>query len=245
MNDVISLLKAHRSIRKFSDEPIDPELLAELVRAGQAAATSSFLQGVTIIRVTDAAKRAKMAELAGNQAYVETAAEFLVFCGDLKRASQCCDWHGAEATEGYTEQFLIAAVDVALMAQNVVIAAESAGLGICYIGGIRNNPRQVSDLLGLPRLVMPVFGLCLGWPAHDPEVRPRLPLEVVFKENSYDDTGDRERIESYDIQVRDYYENRTGAAKVMSWSEQMAGLLSREARPHMRGYLAEQGFATK
>jgi nitroreductase len=249
MNDVIKLLKAHRSIRKFTDQPIDPDLLADMIRAGQAAATSSFLQGVTVIRVTDAQKRAELARLAGGQAYVESAAEFLVFCGDLRRASKCCDWHGATATEGFTEQFIIATVDAALMAQNVVIAAESAGLGICYIGGIRNNPQEVSELLELPRLVTPVFGLCLGWPDQDPDLRPRLPLAVMLKENRYDDSADRALIEAYDEEVRAYYQNRAqnqpGADKVMSWSEQMSGMLSREARPHMRGFLEKRGFATK
>ena len=91
MSSVIELLKSHRSIRKFTDKPISRELLEELFVAGQAAATSSFLQGTTIIRISDKAKRVKIAELAGNQRYVETAAEFMVFCADLNRPGRYCE----------------------------------------------------------------------------------------------------------------------------------------------------------
>ena len=115
----------------------------QLISAGQAAASSSFLQGVTIIRITDPHKRAdKFSKLAGgNQSQIiSSAPEFLVFCADLNRSTRCCHKHGTSPTEGFMEQFIIATVDTALYAQNVVVAAESKGLGICYIGAIRNDP---------------------------------------------------------------------------------------------------------
>lgn len=245
MNPVIELLKSHRSIRKFTDEPIALELFEELVRAGQGAATSSFLQGSTIVRITDAGKRARIAELAGNQPYVENAAEFMIFCADLKRAGNWCREYGKPFEGDYTEHFIIATVDVALMAQSMVCAAESAGLGVCYIGGIRNNPGQVSELLELPRGVYPVFGLCLGHPAQDPEVKPRLPLSVILKEERYHEEGDRETIAAYDETVRKYYATRTGGGHGIGWSEQVSVLLSEKSRPHMRDFLAGQGFTFK
>ena len=170
MNSTIDLLKAHRSIRQFQNRLIQPDLFEELIKAGQAAASSNFFQAATIIRVTDLQKRLKLASLANNQAYVETAAEFLVFCADMNRAASCCDLHGSEANTGFTEQFIIATVDAALVAQNIVVASESAGLGICYIGALRNNPAEVSMVLDLPHDTYPVFGLCLGWPDQNPEV---------------------------------------------------------------------------
>ena len=245
MNSVVELLKSHRSIRKFTERPIEPELFEELVRAGQGAATSSFLQGATIVRVKDRAKREKIAQLAGNQPYVASAAAFMVFCADLKRAGNWCREYGKSFEGNFTEHFIIATVDVALMAQSMVCAAESVGLGICYIGGIRNNPGPVSELLELPRGVYPVFGLCLGYPAQDPEIKPRLPLSVIVKEDCYNEQGDRKAIESYDAQVRDYYTTRTGGGHGISWSEQVSVLLSEKSRPHMRGFLAEQGFTFK
>ncbi len=245
MSSVIDLLKSHRSIRKFTDQPISGELFEELFRAGQAAATSSFLQGSTIVRVTNAEKRSKLAELAGNQQYVETAAEFLVFCADLKRAGNYCEAYGKPFEGNYTEHFIIATVDVALMAQSLVTAAESEGLGICYIGGIRNNPGPVSELLQLPKGVYPVFGLCLGYPDQDPECKPRLPLSVIVKQEVYNEEGDKEVIEAYDEAIREYYRTRTGGGHGISWTEQVSTLLSEKSRPHMKEFLAGQGFTFK
>lgn len=245
MSSVLDLLKSHRSIRKFSEQPIDPALLNDLVLAGQAAATSSFLQGATIIRVSNPESRAQIATLAGNQKYVETAAEFLVFCADLKRPGNYCREYGKEFEGDYTEHFIIATVDVALMAQSLVTAAESEGLGICYIGGIRNNPEEVSQLLELPKGVYPVFGLCLGYPDQDPEVKPRLPVSVVMKQEVYNETGDKAAISEYDDAIREYYKTRTGGGHGISWTEQVAGLLSEKARPHMKGFLDSKGFKFK
>ena len=141
-------------------------------------------------------------------------------------------------TEGFTEQFIIATVDTALYAQNVVVAAESQDLGICYIGAIRNDPTLATDLLNLPQNVYPVFGLCIGYPAEDPEVKPRLPVSVIVKENVYDSNDEQEQIDRYDEIIRRYYAERSGNNKSQSWSEQMSGLLSSQARPHMRAFLS-------
>lgn len=245
MSSVIELLKSHRSIRKFTDQQIKPELLQELFEAGQSAATSSFLQGATIVRVTNKENRARIAELAGNQKYVETAAEFMVFCADLKRPGNYCEAYGKPFEGDYTEHFIIATVDVALMAQSLVTAAESEGLGICYIGGIRNNPGPVSEILELPKGVYPVFGLCLGYPDQDPEIKPRLPLSVIVKQDVYNEEGDKEAIEAYDEAIREYYRTRTGGGHGISWTEQVSTLLSEKSRPHMRDFLAEKGFTFK
>jgi len=245
MNETLNLLHAHRSIRKFTSQNLPDGLLEQILSAGQCAATSSFLQGATIIRVSDPDNRKKLAAYAGNQPYVESAAEFLVFCADVHRAGNCCELYGKPFSGDYTEHFIIATVDAALMAQNVVVAAESEGLGICYIGGVRNNPREVADLLALPKGVYPVFGLCLGYPDQDPEVKPRLPLSVILKQETYDDSQDAAIIAAYDADIREYYRTRTGGGHGVSWSEQVAGLLSDKSRPHMRAFLAEQGFTFK
>ena len=245
MSSVIDLLKSHRSIRKFTGEAIDPEILNEIFLAGQAAATSSFLQGSTIIRVTNERTRETLAELAGNQPYVRSAAEFMVFCADLKRAGNYCREYDKPFEGDYTEHFIIATVDVALMAQSLVTAAESVGLGICYIGGIRNNPIDVSRLLKLPKGVYPVFGLCLGYPDQNPEIKPRLPLSVIVKNEVYNEDSDQEKIREYDETIREYYRNRTGGGHGISWTEQVATLLSEKSRPHMKQFLEAQGFKFK
>ncbi len=208
MNPTIELLKSHRSIRKFKDQQIPRELFEELIRAGQCAATSNHVQAYTIIHVDNPEKRKKLAELAGGQAYIETCSDFLVFCADMKRATESAGKAGAEVVRGMTEQLLVASVDAALIAQNVVVAAESEGLGICYIGGIRNNPQEVSELLNLPEHVYPVFGLCLGYPDQDPEVKPRLPLAAILKQDAYDDSDDEALVASFDDTMKDFLNKR-------------------------------------
>lgn len=241
-NPTLELLKQHRSIRKFSQQMVSPDWIHAIVKAGQSAATSSFIQACTVIQVTDEDKRQQLAEAAGNQAYVATAPVFLVFCADMQRHKLVCDMHQADMLSGYTEQFITATVDCGLFAQNCAIAAESLGLGVVYIGGIRNQIARVSELLELPELVYPVFGMCIGYPDQDPEIKPRLPLSVVLKQDRYDDNTDKDSISEYDLSVREYYRSRTGGNKEMSWSEQISGMLVKEARPHMLGFLNSKGF---
>ncbi len=242
MNEVHQLLRAHRSIRKFTDETLSDRMVSDIVKSGLCAATSSNLQATTVIRVKDPDKRVRIAEVAGGQRSIETAGAFLVWCADLHRTRRACEAAGGTMTSGMTEQFVIATIDVALAAQNAVVAAESMGLGICYIGAIRNDPQTVSDLLELPRDVYPVFGLCLGVPDQDPEVKPRLPIEVVLKDDVYSFDDEPQQIAEYDETMRAYYRSRTGGTKASCWTEEMAGLVDGERRPHMRQFLAERGF---
>ena len=245
MNETCRQLKAHRSIRKFTAQPVADDVIEEVIRCAQAAATSSNLQAVTVIRVRDAARREQLAALAGGQDHVASAGALLVFCADLNRAKMACEAQGGTVPEGMTEHFILATVDAALAAQNGVVAAESMGLGTCYIGALRNNPQAVCDLLGLPRLVYPVFGLCLGYPAQDPEVKPRLPLSVVLGEDGYPGEGMAAGIQAYDEAIRAYYRRRTGGTKDSSWSLEMKSVVGKESRPHMRAFLAERGFGMK
>jgi nitroreductase len=245
MNDVIALLKSHRSIRKFTAQPVSDEWIRQIVGCGQAAATSSNIQATTVIRVRDAGKRARIAELAGGQSYVAEAGAFLVFCADLHRARLACELQGGTFVPGMTEHFIIATADAALAAQNCAVAAESLGLGICYIGAIRNDPQAVTELLELPESVYPLFGMCLGFPGQDPQVKPRLPLSVVLKEDTYQDPDALDGIRTYDRELREYYRTRTGGQKDSCWSEEMKALVGRESRPHMRGFLAGRGFTMK
>lgn len=242
MNDVIKLLQSHRSIRKFADKPIDQETLSAIIASGQAAASSSNVQATTVIQVANPQSREKLATAAGGQKYVETAGAFFVFCADLNRSAQACTQQGGSFSQGMTEHFIIATVDVALFAQNCVVAAESLGMGICYIGGLRNNPVDVSELLNLPENVYPVFGLCIGYPEQDPDIKPRLPQSAVLMQEVYDADALEPGIAEYDEHIRAYYRSRTGGKKDSCWSEEMRALVGKESRPHMRGFLQSKGF---
>ncbi len=243
MNPTIELLKSHRSIRKFTDQPVSRALLEELIRAGQGAATSSHVQAYSVIHVKNPENREAIAELAGGQGYVASCGAFLMFCADMKRPTEAAERTGARVVRGMTEQLLVASVDTALMAQNVAVAAESEGLGICYIGGVRNNPEPISDLLGLPDHVFPVFGMCLGYPDHQPDVKPRLPVEAILKEDTY--TDDREQVEAFDATMHAYYQSRKGGNKESNWSSNLTPLFDTKLRPHMRDFLVKRGFEMK
>ena len=242
MNQVIELLKGHRSIRRFTGQALEDGTVAEIVRCGQAAASSSNLQAATVIRVRDPEKLVRLAQVAGGQDQIVTCGAFLVFCADLHRAKLACEMRGGKFVAGMTEHFILATVDVALAAQNCVVAAESLGLGACYIGALRNDPETVARLLELPVAVYPVFGLCLGWPGQDPEVKPRLPLQAVLKEDAYRDPDSLEDIRAYDRVLREYYLARGEGPKDSCWSEEMKRLVGKESRPHMRAFLARRGF---
>ncbi|MFM2479158.1 oxygen-insensitive NADPH nitroreductase [Celerinatantimonas sp. MCCC 1A17872] len=242
MNPTIDLLRHHTSVRKFTGEPISSDQLNAIFESAQMASTSSFMQTGSIVRVTDPQLREKFAALAGGQTWISEAAEFLVWCADFHRHQQIAP----EAKLGFSEQLLIGSIDVALMAENALVAAESMGLGGVFIGGIRNDPKQVAQLLELPKNVLPLFGMCLGYPAQEPSIRPRLPQALVVHENTYNKTLDKELLAEYDRHVVEYYSARAGAnAKVASWSEQISATLSKESRPHIKAFLNEQGFDIK
>lgn len=241
MTPTLDVLRSHRSIRKFTEQPILPEQLDAIMAAAQAAPSSSFLQASAIIRVTDPALRQQVMALCGEQAYVGAAAEFWVFCADFHRHLQWVP----EARTGFAEQLLIGAIDTALMGQNSLIAAESLGLGGVFIGAVRNHPAELVELLGLPKGVVPLFGLCIGHPDQDPEPKPRLPRELMFFENRYRAEQDPALMADYDRDVQHYYQTRTGGNKSMTWTGQIGATLAKEARPYMLAFLQSQGFCLK
>ena len=241
MTPTIDLLLSHRSIRHFTDEPITDAQREAIINSARATSSSSFLQCSSIIRITDPAMREQLVTLTGGQKHVAQAAEFWVFCADFNRHLQICP----EAELGLAEQLLLGVVDTALMAQNAFTAAESLGLGGVYIGGLRNNIESVTELLKLPKHVLPLFGLCLGHPAQAPEQKPRLPRALVVHENRYQTELDRELLAGYDQQIEAYYQSRSSNNKQQSWSGQIRGILGKEARPFMQDFLRSRGFNLK
>ena len=238
---VIRLMQRHRSVRRYTDEPIEAELLAELIRAGQGAASSSFIQAYSVVRVTQTAARSAIARAAGDQTWIEQAAEFLVFCADLRRVDAVCQRQGVGHLEGWTEHGLAAVVDTTLMAQNCLLAAESVGLGGVFIGGLRNEPAVVAETLCLPELVVPVFGLCLGWPAEDPPVKPRMPSALILHQDTYRDP-DPGVLADYDRIMARYYAERSSKLRGRDWSTTTAKAVQGKKREHLLPFLRRFGF---
>lgn len=245
MNDIIRTIKSHRSIRKFTDQKIEDWQLKEIALSAQCASTSSFMQNYSIIAIENQETKLKLAELGGEQKYIETCPVFLVFCADLDRFTRISEKHTDEIKRGFTEMFITSTVDAGLAAQNALLAAESMGLGGVYIGGIRNHPDEICELLEIPENVYPVFGMCLGYPDQDPEIKPRLPMDVVLKREKFNRENEAELLEAYDETMQAYYLRRTKGKRDDKWTDQVADKMKSELRPHMREHLNKQGFYMK
>jgi hypothetical protein len=239
---IIDLLTAHSSVRKYKDIPLTTEEVHELINAGQHAATSHFVQAYSVIHVTDKAKRLKLAELAKNPTQILSAGAVLLCCTDYARLEKAASLIGETIDYSNAESLLVGAIDVALFAQNVAIAAESKGYGICYIGGVRNAPQEISDLFGLPNGVAPMFAMTIGVPDESHEVKPRLPVKAIIHENSYKIEKYDEILPAYDKQLNAYYASRSSNRKDATWSGDMATFLSTPRRTHMKAFLESKGF---
>lgn len=240
MTPTIDLLRAHCSVRKFTDRPISDDQRAAIIASAQSAPSSSFLQCSSIIRITDKSLREQLVTLSGGQPHVAQAAEFWVFCADFNRLLQICP----NAQLGLAEQLLLGAVDTAMMGQNAFTAAESLGLGGVYIGGIRNSIEAVTELLGLPKYVLPLFGLCLGWPDQDHGVKPRMPAAMLVHENQYQPVN-KDVLAQYDEEMAQYYLSRGSNTRRDTWSDHICRTVIKESRPFILDYLHKQGWATR
>ncbi|NLQ17438.1 oxygen-insensitive NADPH nitroreductase [Marinomonas sp. M1K-6] len=242
MNPILQAQNNHKSIRQYTEQAIDPVLLQQLIQSAQGAASSSFIQAYSLVQVTIPENRHQIATLAGGQKWVESAAEFFVICADLTRVEYCSLEQGLGELEGNTEHFIAATTDATFFAQNLMLGAESVGLGAVFIGGIRNDPAQVAELLNLPNQVYPIFGLCLGYPDAEPDLKPRLPVDVILHKDSYDSSRCASDVNAYDAQMQAYYQSRGDNQKASNWSEQTAAAVQKKKREHMLGFLQQQGF---
>lgn len=249
MNQSIDLLMSHRSIRQFEDKLLTREQIETIVSCAQSASTSSFIQAYSIIGITDTDKKMKLAELAGEQNYVAHNGHFFVFCADLSRHEQLGEMENKDVIPSIesTEKFMVALIDTALAAQNAAIAAESMGLGICYIGGIRNHLEEVCKLLKTPNRVLPLFGLAVGYPAQITDKKPRLPLHAIYHENEYSQSleENREQLEVYNQIISEYYLERTKGKRNDTWTSQMANMLEKPTRMYMKEFVEKLGMNLK
>ncbi|MNO41074.1 FMN reductase [NAD(P)H] [compost metagenome] len=186
MNEVVQTLKNHRSFRQYSDQPVESEKLKAIIESAQAAPSWVHGQQVSIIAIKDPVRKQQLSVLSGNQTHVAAAPVFLVFCMDFYRANLASKVEGKsfEAVKD-VDALLVGATDVGISLANAIAAAESMGLGIIPIGGVRRNTAGVIDLLKLPEYVFPIVGLCVGYPAEEGAQKPRLPMEAVFHEEQY------------------------------------------------------------
>ncbi|MCP3026332.1 oxygen-insensitive NADPH nitroreductase [Halobacillus sp. A5] len=242
MNEVIETLLNHRSIRKFKNTKLTSTQIDCIVEAAQQASTSSYMMAYTIIGVTDDSLKASLAEVSG-QPYVKENGHLLVFCADLNRQTHSAPPEVSlkmkENLEN-SEHFLVSAIDAALAAQNAAIAAESMGLGICYLGSLRNDIARVDELLALPPHVIPLFGMAIGEPDHLPDRKPRLPKQAVYFENQYQFHD--EAVQEFDKRIASYYQQRSSNNRSDTWTQQMHRRFSKTIRMDVTDLVQKKGF---
>lgn len=247
LTDTIRTQLAHRTIRAFTDEAVDPAIIETLLTVASQAPTSSFYQQRTVIRITDPAVRESLFESA-RQPYVGgSRGELFVFVVDLYRNARIREEAGADTRElESTALFLQGVEDTLIAAQSVVVAAESLGLGTVYLGSIGGDPRRVIEALALPERTFPLVGLIVGHADQDPQLKPRLPLEVTTALNTYPEYENvTQALTEYDSVVTTYYDLRDSSRRIDSFTHQVATKLGtgRAEKAPTREVLTEQKLA--
>ena len=251
-SEELARLADHRSVRKFTDRPVAPELLRLMFACALSAPSKSDLQQADIIHVADRANVRAIADLIPDMPWINDAPVFLVFCGNNRRVRQICEWRRKPFVNDHLDHFMNAAVDAGLVMMNFIRAAEAVGLGCCPISAVRNNPQVVSDLLALPQCVFPVAGLVAGYPAERRDISARLPLSVTVHTDRYDETQIREKIDQYDRRRhalqpyrRQRHAKRYEDSDFYGWSEDKARHYSVPERADFGAFIRARGFSLK
>lgn len=180
-------IKKRRSIRKYKNEEIPETLLNELLETAARAQTMGNLQLYSVVVTRDEAMKERLSPAHFNQPMVKGAPVVLTFCADFNRTTQWCLNRNADPGYDNFLSFMNAASDALLFCQNFCNLAEEKGLGICYLGTTLYNAGAIIDILNLPRLVVPVATITVGWPDEYPPQTDRLPLASFIHQESYHD----------------------------------------------------------
>lgn len=244
-NPILEALTQHRSIRQFENKPLSPHQVTELVDAAQHASTSTFSQQYSIISVTDPAILKEIAQISGHR-WMLRSGHYFVMVADQYRNLKIAQENG---TDPYilhsTDKFLASVFDTAIATENIMVAAESMGLGGTIMGSILNDPRQMIKLLHLPEMTFPLLGIALGYPKDKPELKPRLPKSEFHFSNHYDlgENFDQQLLD-YDQLLSDYYRSRSTNGRTETFSHHIVSELNRNhnLRTDLFSIIQEQGF---
>lgn len=241
-NETLHLLQTHRSDRSFLDTPVSDADLAEIVDAAQRAPTSNNGQHISLVVVRDAARRAKIAQLANNQAWIAKAPVFVVVVVDFHKTRLAIELAGkTQNLHATAEGFAIGAVDAGITLATLMTAARALGLGVVPIGGIRQDSQGMIDLLELPPLTFPMVGVSLGHVNQPAAQKPRLPLDTYRHDETY--CGDRlaAGIAAYDQTLMAHWQS-TGRADGLPWSANTAAAFERGCARKTAEVALAQGF---
>jgi FMN reductase [NAD(P)H] len=251
-NDLIRRVMSRKTVRQFSDTVPSDGLLNLLVAAALSASAKSDFQQASILRVVDPTNRAAIGALFPAMPWIGISPVFFVFLGDARRLQRIGELREKPVRNGTLEGFFNATVDAALAMQTMILCAESAGLGVCPISVIRNEIDKVAEILGLPDLVFPVAGLCLGYPRADGHVSLRLPRRATTHLDRYDDGPlpqvlddyDRRRNARHAIPREQQRSNAEfGDVAFYGWSEDKARQAAKAEGAAFPPYLRSHGFS--
>jgi FMN reductase [NAD(P)H] len=197
-DEAIARILRRRTHRRYSDQPVPADLLDALLSVAFSASAKSDYQQASVIQVRDPDRRRQIAELIPAMPWIGVSPVFLVFCADANRLQKICDLRGRPTPNQNLEAFFNATVDAALVMQTFILAAEHVGLGCCPISVIRNHLPRVQEILSLPERVIPVAGLCVGYPAGEGHISMRLPPRLTRHVDRYDDTDLARELDDYD-----------------------------------------------
>jgi len=239
----LELALAHRSVRRFTPEDVTEAQLAAMLAAASSASTSSNMQTVSVVVVRDPVTRAALGEVSGTSFPLASAPLALVWLVDWSRNVALAERAGHEDSwTQYLDAVIAGAADTAIAAQNAVNVAESLGLGVCFIGSLRDDPDRVAELLGLPPKVFALFGLAVGHPdpADRAGVKPRLPQSVVVHRERYAPVP-LEALDAYDAVAREYF---AGQGMDQAWVDRVEQRFARPPGPRqgVRAALERRGF---
>jgi nitroreductase len=247
--DELARIAGHRSQRYFQTRAVAPDLLRLLCACALSAPSKSDLQQCDIVVVSDRAIRQGIVATIPDMPWIMDAPVFLVFVGNGTRLPEIAKLRDKPFPNDHLDQFFNATVDAAIVMTTFIRAAEAVGLGCCPISAIRDRPQIVSDLLRLPQRVVPVAGLCVGWPAQEGEITPRLSLATTVVENAYGERNLAGEIGAYDrrrAQLRPYRRQRDvarwGEAPFYGWSEDKARQYAEPTRTDFGGFVRGKGF---
>lgn len=248
MNEVMKTLLSHRSIRNFTEQAIEEDVLCQIIKAVQAAPNWVNLQHVSVIVIKDQMRKEKFAHLCGEQMHIAKAPVFLVFCADFYRTWLACQSKGQSLDEvlDHIDNVIVGANDVGIALGTAVAAAASFGLGTVTIGDIRLHALEAIEELSLPRYVLPLLGLCVGYPAENPGLKPRLPKEAVCFEERYQPELE-ELIYCYDEEYANYLKERPWNSRVGNWTQLAADFYRPPYNqyPEVLKMLRQQGFTVE
>ena len=245
--DALARIAGRRVHRRYTERAVDPDLLRLICACALSAPSKSDLQQADIV-ILDRPEQLTIADLIPDQPFIRSAPAFLVFLANGRRLPEISKLRGKPFPNDHLDQFFNAAVDAGIVLSTFLAAADAVGLGTCPISVIRDHSAKVSDMLALPQRVIPVAGMCVGWPSEPGHISARLSLQCTLHQGRYDEGDLAARIEAYDRRraaIHPYKPRepaRWGEVPFYGWSEDKARQYGVPQRADFGAFVRKKGF---